>query len=221
MTGLEWHCGPSTCQFRKSGRIESNRFLSCHRVARHFLSFEFFPASCIYMRLTSDRRESRASRDTSEQNIVTHKSREFEAKKELNATSLRNQFYSIFWCVVLCFSRVNFTKGGTGGRKNRFYVSRFVSHQAFWICDFYLFRFSLFCLLPDKIHCSLAAHPWMREPIRNWNWIRFLSPCASSVRDASSGNWLEISIGEASPETQFMLTSNVLISCIHKTNESS
>lgn len=44
-------------------------------------------------------------------------------------------------------------RGSERKRKN-FYVSRFVSHQAFWICDF-SFRFS--CFFSPIIH---RAYPW-------------------------------------------------------------
>lgn len=63
---------------------------------------------------------------------------EFDGEEEGNATSLRNQFYSIFWCVVFVLFLSKPRDWGEGiaerdgeGRKFAFYVSRFVSHHAF------------------------------------------------------------------------------------------
>lgn len=94
---------------------------------------------------------------------------EFDGEEEGNATSLRNQFYSIFWCVVFVFFLCKPRDWGEGiaerdgeGRKLAFYVSRFVSHQVFWI-----FRFGFACSrleaqnnlksspLPVKTACTL------------------------------------------------------------------
>lgn len=57
-----------------------------------------------YIRLSE--RESRANKILWRNNFVRIRSEKYKA-----ATSLRNQFYSIFWCVVSCFSCVNLNEG--------------------------------------------------------------------------------------------------------------
>ena len=75
------------------------------------------------------------------------KVREFEAQKEFNATSLRNQFYSIFWPCRFVY-KLELKIGTEGGREREtveLYVSRFVSHQTrpfeFVISCFFSSRF--------------------------------------------------------------------------------
>lgn len=87
-------------------------------------------------KLTSKERESRskASKILWRKEFCANLKRKSKKNK---ATSLRNQFYSIFWCVVFVFFLCKLALKGIGEKAGRkcFYVSRFVSHQVFWICD--------------------------------------------------------------------------------------
>lgn len=104
-----------------------------------------------YIRLSE--RESRANKILWRKNFVRIRSEKYKA-----ATSLRNQFYSIFWCVVSCFSCVNLNEGFGWMEEKMLFMSlaRFalsVTRPFEFVISCWLLVFS-FLFLPLTIHCN-------------------------------------------------------------------
>lgn len=138
--------------FRPTGYLISR--LSLSLLSNKFLS-AFFPASCTF---ASDQKRASGATTKSDENIVTQEiARIWSAKKSLTRLHYVINFIQSSGRVVLC-TNSNWKWGLEGVReserereKKSFYVSRFVSHQAFWICDF---ASCFFLFSSPIIHCS-------------------------------------------------------------------
>lgn len=147
------------------GGIESNRFIRCCRFFRvrftnkfrytFFFLFAFFPASCICMERSHPIKKS-ANHDVNEHNIVTQKCARIWSEKEFNATSLRNQFYSIFWCVVLCFSCVNLNEGIGEAKKNAFLCVSLCQSPGLLNLWFFVISLLVFLLYNNSLQSPLT-----------------------------------------------------------------